>query len=132
MAVGVVVVVLVAILALILPSVYAVWRHNSDMESWREEIEAASEVNGAELVELGSRFGLQPMTNGNHCDREAWLVYETDLSAPSIEAHFDAIEWSSANDLDRTSWWVSSEAGSGVVRVDFWYRFESAEDPRCW
>ncbi len=102
------------------------------MDSWREEIYAASEIEGVELVERGSRFGLQPMTNGNHCDREAWLVYRTDLSAAAIEARFDSVAWSSGSDLDRTSRWASSETGAGLVRVDFWFRFDAGQDPRCW
>ena len=105
---------------------YAVLRNNHDMRQWRGEIDNASRIDGAVVVDRGSRFGLQPGTNGDHCDREAWLVFRTDLSPNAIGEEL-------ADDLDgfEGEWWVTpSEAGT--VRVDFWYRFnDPGLDFRC-
>lgn len=105
---------------------YAIWRNNHDMSQWRGEIENASRIDGAVVVDHGSRFGLQPGTNGAHCDREAWLVFRTDLTTQAIgEELTEALEGFEGE------WWVTP-VEPGSVRVDFWYRFDDPGlDFRC-
>jgi hypothetical protein len=119
--------IIVALVSILVAGVgYAVVRNNHDMGGWRSKFYATSTIDGAELIDKGSRFGLQPETNGNHCDREAWLVYRTDLEPDVIEAHL-------AQTLDPTDgeWWVTPDPDSGTLRVDYWYRFDPGFDPRC-
>ena len=106
---------------------YATVRNNRDMSAWRRKFYDASEIDGAELTDKGSRFGVQPGTNGDHCDREAWLVYRTELSPGVIQDHFSP----SLRAADG-EWWVSPGPEPGTLRVDYLYRFDDGGwDLRC-
>lgn len=115
------------VLIAITGATWAYLRNNHDMNEWRMEFFALAEIEGAEVIETGSRFGLQPGTNGDHCDREAWIVYDTDLGESTIRAHF-------ARSVDPRDGELTVSAGEvdGTVRVDWWYRFNDIGwDLRC-
>lgn len=106
---------------------WAILRNNHDMNEWRMAFFAVSEIDGADVVVSGSQFGLQPGTNGDHCDREAWLIYETDLSEAAIRAYF-------ARSVDPTEGelTVTTNDADGTIRVDWSYRFnDTGWDSRC-
>lgn len=126
-------VLLVFVLVLVIfgPIAWATWRNDRAMEVWLEEISETSEIEGAQLIESGSRFGLQPGTNGNHCDREAWHIYRTSLGLEAIEEHFLSQFATSSADIQRTTA-TATLTKDDVVCVDFWYRFDPGTDPRCW
>jgi len=106
---------------------YAVLRNNHDMNEWLETFNDASELDSAQVVSRGSRFGLQPNTNGDHCDREAWIVYRTDLAPQQVEAHFAARLDAAKGELS-----VAADPPARTVRVDYWYRFDDPGwDIRC-
>jgi len=105
---------------------WAILRNNRDMDAWRGDFYEATDLDGTELIERGARFGLQPGTNGDHCDREAWAVYETDLDAATERMHF-----STALDPTDGELTVTTEE-RGTIRVDWWYRFnDTGWDLRC-
>lgn len=106
---------------------YAMARNNHDMNEWRKSFYEVSDLDHALVVSSGSRFGLQPNTNGNHCDREAWIVYRTSLEPQQVEDHFLAELNPEDGEL-----WVTADAEARTVRVDYWYRFDDPGwDFRC-
>jgi hypothetical protein len=106
---------------------WAFFRNDHDMNEWRSEFFAVSDFDGADVAESGSRFGLQSGTNGDHCDREAWLIYETDLGEVAVRAHFASLLDPNEGELT-----VTTDDVQGTIRVDWWYRFNETEwDVRC-
>jgi len=106
---------------------YAMLRNNHDMNEWLKTFNDMSELDGARVVSSGSRFGLQPNTNGDHCDREAWIVYRTDLEPQQVEAHF-----ASGLDPANGELSVTADPPARTVRVHYWYRFDDPGwDIRC-
>lgn len=67
--------------------VATIQRNNVRFNEWAAQLRDHPLPADAVLVNQGTRFGVL-FANGDHCDGEAWVEFESDLTLDQVEGHF--------------------------------------------
>ena len=99
--------------------------NNFRMNEWKSRLFEADPPGDAALVRRGTSYGLL-RGSGNHCDRLAWVLLQTDAPVAEVEGFYET-------KIETDSIWVSAERGGpGSVRVEmFQYGDNAGWDLRC-
>ena len=119
------VIVAVAVTAAVLVVFTTVVVNNFRMNEWKRRLSEIDPPVDSALLSRGTRYGLL-RGNGNHCDRLAWVLLQTDAPAGDVERFYET-------KIETDSIWVSAEPGGpGTVRVEMFEYGETAGwDLRC-
>ena len=61
--------------------------NNRRFNEWKAQLLDHPEPSDSVVVDSGSRFGLL-WGNGNHCDGEAWITLQSELSQGELTSHY--------------------------------------------
>ena len=119
---GIVVLTVTAVVLMLLATVVV---NNFRMNDWKRRLFETDPPGDAALVRRGTGYGLL-RGNGNHCDRLAWVLLQTDAPVAEVERFYET-------KIETDSIWVSAErGGAGTVRVEMFEHGDNAGwDLRC-